>query len=39
MINDKANEVIEERFQSLLLRYEIELETSMRDRDFVFDCI
>ena len=28
MINDKADEVIEELFQSLLSRYQIELETS-----------
>ena len=27
MINDKSDEVIEERFQALLLRYQIELET------------
>ena len=33
---DKANEVIEERFESLLSRYQIELEISMRGSDFIF---
>ena len=28
MINDKADEVIEERFQSLILRYQIRVETA-----------
>ena len=28
MINDKADEVIEERFQSLILRYQIRVETT-----------
>ena len=39
MISDKADEVIEELFQSLLSRYQIGLETSMRVSDFVFDFI
>ena len=39
MINDKADEVIEELFQSLLPRYQIGLETSMKDSDFIFDCV
>ena len=30
MINDKADEVIEELFQSLLLRYQNALETPMK---------
>ena len=30
MINDKADEVIEELFQSILSRYQTELETSMK---------
>ena len=30
MINDRADEVIEERFQSVFSRYEIGLETSMK---------
>ena len=34
MINDKADEVIEELFS----RYQIRLETSMKGRDFIFDC-
>ena len=39
MINDKADEVIEELFQSFLSRYQIGLETSMQVSDFIFDCI
>ena len=34
MINDNADEVIEELFQSALSRYQIGLETSMRDSNF-----
>ena len=34
MINDKADEVIEELFQSLLSKYHVGLETSMRGSDF-----
>ena len=33
MINDKADEVIEEPFQSLLLRYQNALETPMKGSD------
>ena len=39
MINDKANEVVEELFQLLLHRYPIGLETSMKGSQFVFDCV
>ena len=39
MINYKADEVIEELFQSLLSRYQIGLETSMKGSDLVFDCV
>ena len=39
MINDRADEVIEELFQSILSRYQIGLEKSMKDSEFVFDCI
>ena len=39
MINYKADEVIEEIFQSLLSRYHIGLETSMKGSDFIFDCV
>ena len=39
MISDKADEVIEELFQSLLSRYQIGLETSVRVSDFIFDFI
>ena len=38
MINDKADEVIEV-FHSLLSRYQIGLETSMKGSDFVFNCV
>ena len=39
MINDKAEEFVEERFQSLLSRYQIGLETSMRGSNFIFACV
>ena len=39
MINDKADEVIKELFQSLLSRYQIGLETSMKGSEFVIDCV
>ena len=39
MIHDNADEVIEELFESLLNRYQIELETSMSGHDLVFDCV
>ena len=38
MINDKADEVDEEIFLSLLSRYQIGLETLMKGSEFVFDC-
>ena len=39
MIYDKVDEVIKELFQSLLSRHHIELETSMKGSDLVFDCV
>ena len=39
MINDKADEVIEELFQSILFRYQIGSETSMTFSDFIFGCV
>ena len=39
MINDKADEVIEELFESFLNSYQIGLETSIRGSDFIFDCV
>ena len=39
MINNKADKVTEELFQSLLFRYKIRLETSMGGSDFIFDCV
>ena len=39
MINNKADQVIEKLFQSLLSRYKIPLETSTKDCEFVFDCV
>ena len=39
MINDKADEVIKELCQSILSRYQIGLETSMKRSEFIFDCI
>ena len=39
MINDKGDGVIEERFQSLLSRYYIDLETTVKSSSFIFDHI
>ena len=39
MINDRADKVIEELFQSLLSRYQIGLETTVRGSDFIFDYV
>ena len=39
MINDKADEVIEKRFESLLYKYQIGLETSRKGSDFNSDCV
>ena len=39
MINNKADEVIEKRFESLLKKYQTGSETSMRGNDFIFDSV
>ena len=39
MIRDEADEVIKEIFKSLLSRYQIGLETSIKGGDFIFDCV
>ena len=39
MIFNKADEAIEELFESLLNGYQIGLETSMKGSDFIFDSI
>ena len=39
MINNKADEVTEKSFKSLLNRYQNNLEISMEGRDFVFDYV
>ena len=39
MKNNKEDEVIEKLFKSLLNRYQIASETSMRGSDFIFDCV
>ena len=39
MINDKANAAIEVRSQSLLSRYQIQLEISMEGSDFILDFV
>ena len=39
MSYDKADEVIEEFSESILCRYQIGLETSMKGSDFIFDCV
>ena len=38
-INDKEDEFIEGLLQSLLHRYRIRLETSIKGSDFIFDCV
>ena len=38
MIKDKEDKVME-KLQSLLSRYQIGLETLMKDSDFIFDCV
>ena len=38
-VNHKADEVIEELFHSPFSRHQIGLVTSMKGRDFVFDCV
>ena len=37
--NYKTDEIIEENFQSLLSRYQIGFETSMKGSDFIIDCV
>ena len=39
MINDKADEVIEELFESLLNRYQRNLEKLMKSNAFVFEYV
>ena len=39
MSHDKAGEVLEKLFESLLSRYQIGLETSMRSSDLFFDYV
>ena len=39
MLYDNANEFVNELFESLLSRYQIGLETSMRGSDFLFDSV
>ena len=39
MINDKAGEIIEELFQSLLSRYHIGLEATMKGTSLIFDHV
>ena len=39
MTNDKADKVTEELFESLNNIYQIGLETSIGNSDFIFDCV
>ena len=39
MAYDKAVEVIKDLFETLLSRYQIGLETSLRGSDFIFDSV
>ena len=36
---DNANDVVDERSESLLSRYQIDLETSVRGSDFISDSV
>ena len=38
VINDEGDKIIEELFQSLLSRYQIGLETSVKGSDFIVEC-
>ena len=39
MINDKADEVVKELYESLLNRYQSNMEESMKGSEFVFDYV
>ena len=39
MIGNNTNEIINEMFSSVLTRYQIGLETSVKGRDFVFNDV
>ena len=39
MIGNNTNEIINELFSSILSRYQIDLETSMKGSNFVFDHV
>lgn len=39
MIGDKADEVIKKNFKSILSRYQIDLETTMKNSNILFDCV
>ena len=39
MIYDKADEVIQKRFESLFSRSQTELETTVRGKSFIFYCV
>ena len=39
MTHDSPNEIVGELFESLLSKYQIGLETSMRGSDFIFDSV
>ena len=36
---ENANEIVDELFKSLLSRYQVGLEASMRGSDFIFDSV
>ena len=39
MIDDKAEEVIKKLFDSLIKKYQIGLEKSVKVSDFIYDCV
>ena len=38
IINDKVDEVIKETPELFISRYQIDLETAIKGRNFIFDC-
>ena len=39
IICDKADKVIQDLYESFYSRYQIELKTSVKGSDFIFDCV
>ena len=39
MINDKGDKVLRKPSESLLSKYQINLQTAMKGSNFIFDCV